>query len=138
MFFLAFLNTIKIILENSILKYGLKRMGTSLVRPWSKNLHLKQNVKIGRKVTELCQLDGRTLKLAYFRPKIDYFGDIFKDIDFKFVLLIYIKIDRQTKLEVNRTKNNHLASKKPHKWPYLNSDFFQCVRHSKCCNFGYN
>ena len=27
MFFLAFLNTIKIILENSILKYGLKRMG---------------------------------------------------------------------------------------------------------------
>ena len=30
MFFLAFLNTIK------ILKYGLKRKGTSLVRPWSK------------------------------------------------------------------------------------------------------
>ena len=47
--------------------------------------------------------------MAYFRPKIDYFGHIFKDIDFKFVLLIYIKIDRQTKLEVNRTKNNHLA-----------------------------
>ena len=50
MFFLAFLNTIKIILENSILKYGLKRKGTSRffrlflglvknvahVRPWSK------------------------------------------------------------------------------------------------------
>ena len=29
MFFLAFLNTIKISLENSILKYGLKRKGTS-------------------------------------------------------------------------------------------------------------
>ena len=78
---------------------------------------------MGRKVTELCQLDGRTLKLAYFRPKIDYFGHIFKDIDFKFVLLIYIKIDRQTKLEVNRTKNNHLASKRPHKWPMAISQF---------------
>ena len=29
MFFLAYLNTIKKILENSILKYGLKRKGTS-------------------------------------------------------------------------------------------------------------
>ena len=29
------------------------------------------------KFTELCQLDSRTLKLAYFWPKIDYFDHIF-------------------------------------------------------------
>ena len=44
-------------------------------------------------------------KVGLCWPKIENFG------------LIYIKIDRQTKSEVNRTKNNHLASKKPHKWP---------------------
>ena len=37
-------------------------------------------------MTELCQLEGRAKKwqLAYFGPKVDYFGHIFKDIDFKF------------------------------------------------------
>ena len=50
-------------------------------------------------------LKGRALKLqlAYFGPKVGYFGHIFKDID-----------------------------------AYLNSGFFQSVRHSKFCNFGYN
>ena len=79
MFFLAFLNTIKIILENSILKYGLKRKGTSLLRPWS-----KMGPKTKSAPKTLCQnrmksyRDGRTLKLAYFWPKIDYFGHLFK------------------------------------------------------------
>ena len=46
-------------------------------------------------------------------------------------------IDRQNKLEVNRTKNNHLASKKPHKWLMAISQlgFFQRVRHSKLQEF---
>ena len=63
--------------------------------------------KIGLKMTELCQLEGRALKwhLAYFGPKVGYFGHIFRDFDLKFVLpIIYIKIDRQTELEVNRTQ----------------------------------
>ena len=35
-------------------------------------------------MTKLCQLEGRTLKqqLAYFGPKVGYFGQIFSDIDF--------------------------------------------------------
>ena len=128
MFFLAFLNTIKIILENSILKYGLKRMGTSLVRPWSKmGPKLKSEPKTEcqnrTKSYRVMPIRWSHAKVGLFRPKIDYFGHIFKDIDFKFVLLIYIKIYRQTKLEVNRTKNNHLASKKPHKWPMAISQF---------------
>ena len=49
-----------------------------------------------------------------------------------------IKIDRQTKLEVNWTQNEYFNRRKPQKWIYLNSRFFQSVRHSKACNFGYN
>ena len=49
-------------------------------------------------MTELCQLEGRA------------FGHIFWDIDFKFVLLIiYIKIEAQTNLEVNRNSLGHLS-----------------------------
>ena len=35
-------------------------------------------------MTDSCQLEGRTLKwqLAYFGPKVGYFGHIFQDIDF--------------------------------------------------------
>ena len=100
MFFLAFLNTIKIILENSILKYGLKSrrelpdflgciwVWWTMLPMWGHGEKCDQklksapktvnhNVKIGWKVTELCQLDGRTLKLVYIWPKIDYFGHIF-------------------------------------------------------------
>ena len=58
-----------------------------------KTRNLKENnVKIGFKITELCQLECHALKwqLAYFGPKMAIFA--------KFVLLrIYIKIDRQTK-----------------------------------------
>ena len=38
-------------------------------------------------MTKLCQLEGRMLKwqLAYFGPKVGYFGHIFKDIDFNIV-----------------------------------------------------
>ena len=49
---------------------------------------------------------GRVPKwqLAYFRPNVGYFGHIFRDIDFKFVLpIIYIKIGEQTKYKVNWT-----------------------------------
>ena len=94
-------------------------------------------------MTELGQLEGRTLKwqLAYFGPKVVYFGQIFQDIDFKFVLLVtYIKIDKQIILGVIRTQNDYLSLKKPHKWSYLNSDFSKVSvrRNSKFCNFGCN
>ena len=57
-------------------------------------------------MTELRPLKGVVPKwqLAYFGPKIGYFGHMFWDMDFKFVLpIIYINIDIQTKLEVNWT-----------------------------------
>ena len=37
--------------------------------------------------------------------------------------MIYIKIDRQTKSKSIGPKMTILDSKKPHKWPYLNSGF---------------
>ena len=41
---------------------------------------------------------------GYFRPNFGYFGHIFWDIDFKFVLpIIYIKTGKQTKYKVNWT-----------------------------------
>ena len=63
-------------------------------------------------MAELCQLEGRAAKwqLAYFGPNDGYLGHIFWDIDFKFVLLIiYIKIEAQTNLEVNRNSLGHLS-----------------------------
>ena len=42
--------------------------------------------------------------LAYFGPKIGFFGHIIWEMDFKFVLpIISIDIKEQTKLEVNWT-----------------------------------
>ena len=43
--------------------------------------------------------------MAYFGLKIGYFGNIYWDMDFKFVLpFIYINNKWQTKLEVNWTQ----------------------------------
>ena len=43
------------------------------------------------------------LQLAYFRANVGYFGHIFWDIDFEFVLpSIFIKISRQTNCEGHR------------------------------------
>ena len=70
---------------------------------------------------------GMATKVAVdlFWAKNCYFGHIFQDIDFKFVLLhIYLKINRKTKLEVNLTQNDNFSLQMPHKWPYLNSGFF--------------
>ena len=63
----------------------------------------KKNVKIGWKMTEIFPLEGRAPKwqLAYFRPKVGYFGQMFWDMDFKFVLpIIYHENDGQTTFEV--------------------------------------
>ena len=55
-------------------------------------------------MTELCQFMFR------LKSGIWPFGHFFKDINFKFVLpSISIKIDRQTKLEVNRTQNDYFS-----------------------------
>ena len=72
-----------------------------------KNTHLKNNVKIGWKMTELFQFNVQAAKwhLAYFVP-ID--GQIFWDMDFKFVLpLIYINFDIKTNFELNWTQIDH-------------------------------
>ena len=70
-------------------------------------------LKSDKKMTELCQLEGHPLKrqLVYFGPKVDYFFATFFKISTLFFLpIIYIKIiDRQTKLEVNRTQNDHFS-----------------------------
>ena len=73
-------------------------------------------------------VEAQEWHLAYFVPKVGYFGHIFKDNDFKFVFLsININIDRQTKLKVSWTQNEYFNPRKPQQWPYL-----------KSCNFGYN
>ena len=69
-------------------------------------------------MTELRPLEGVAPKwqLAYFGPRIGYYGHIFWDMDFKFVLpIIYINIDIQTKLEVNWTWIGHFSPQKPPK-----------------------
>ena len=53
---------------------------------------------------------GKSGVLAYFGPKIGYFGHIFWDVDSKFVLpVIYINIKGQTQLEVNWTQIDHFV-----------------------------
>ena len=48
---------------------------------------------------------GKSGVLAYFGLKIGYFGHVFWDIDFKFVLpTIHINIKGQTQLEANWTQ----------------------------------
>ena len=44
-----------------------------------KNKQFKKEYQNRIKITDLCQLEGRTLKwqLAYFGPKVGYFGHIF-------------------------------------------------------------
>ncbi len=57
------------------------------------------------RVTPIGKLEGVAPKwqLAYFGPRIGYYGHIFWDMDFK----------------------------KPLKWPYLKTQFFQSVHHQK-------
>ena len=67
------------------------------------------------RIDRICNIRRLRSKVAVvlFWPKIGYFSHIFKDIDFEFVLLIiYIKIERQTRLEVNRTQNVYFGSQK--------------------------
>ena len=66
-------------------------------------------------MTELCPLMPRLKSGIWpvFCPKVDYFGQIFLNIDLKFILpCIYLNIDRETKLEVNRTQNYQLRLQK--------------------------
>ena len=57
---------------------------------------------------------GKSGVLAYFWLKIGYFGHIFWDMDFKFVLpIIYINIKGKIQLEVNWTQIDHFGPKKP-------------------------
>ena len=83
-------------------------------------------------MTEIFPLEGRALKwdLAYFGPRVGYFGHIFWDISFKFVLpIIYIKIDGQTNLKsigLNFAINKAYETlQKPLKWPYRKMDILK-------------
>ena len=56
---------------------------------------------------------GKSGVLAFFGPKIGHFGQIFRDMDFNFVLpIMSIDIKGQTKLEVNWTQINHFSLQK--------------------------
>ena len=56
---------------------------------------------------------GKSGVLAYFGLKIGYFGYIFWDMDFKFVLPIsYINSKGKTQLEVNWTQIYHFGPQK--------------------------
>ena len=64
---------------------------------------------------------GKSGILAYFGLKIGYFGHVFWNMDFKFVLpIIYIDVKEQTQLEVNWTEFYRFG---PQKWPYLETQF---------------
>ena len=65
-----------------------------------KNGSKTETLKNGRVIP--IQSWGKSGVLAYFGLKIGYFGHIYWDMDFKFVLpIIYINIEGQTQLEVN-------------------------------------
>ena len=67
---------------------------------------------------------GKSGILAYFGTKIGYFGHIFWDMDFKFVLpIMSIKIKGQTKLGFNWTEIGHFSLQKQQKRPYLKIPF---------------
>ena len=105
-------------------KSGLKKIGLVIVTtrfvPKKRAYEIK-NVKIGWKMTELCQITVLPQKwhLTYFVPIDGHFSHIFWDMNFKFVLpYIYINFDIQTKFEVNQTQfqkthqSGHIS--KPH------------------------
>ena len=61
---------------------------------------------------------GKSGVLAYVGLKIGYFGHIYWDMDFKFVLpFIYINTEGQTQLEVNMTQIDHVGLQKATKIP---------------------
>ena len=52
--------------------------------------------------------------LAYFGLKIGYFGNIFWDMYFNFVLpIIYINIKGETQLEINWAQIDNFGTQKP-------------------------
>ena len=66
-------------------------------------------------MTEPCQFNVLAQKwhLAYFVPIDGYFGQMFSDLNFKFVLpIMYINFDIQTKFEVNQTQLTILSPEK--------------------------
>ena len=65
-------------------------------------------------MTELCPINVLAQKwhLTYFVPIDGHFGQMFLDMNFKFVLPhININFDIQTKFEVNQTQIGHSISK---------------------------
>ena len=65
-------------------------------------------------MTELWQFYVHAAKwhLAYLLPIDGHFGQMFSDMDFKFVLpIIQINLDIQTNFKVNRTQSGHFLLK---------------------------
>ena len=86
--------------------------------------------------TSVSKKERQNWHLAYFVPINGRFGQMFWDINFKFVLpIIYINFDIiQTKFEVNQTQIGHSIPKKSKnlpKWPYLKTPFCPSVIHQK-------
>ena len=56
-------------------------------------------------MTELCQLEGRTLKLqlAYFGPRVGYFGHIFLKISAS--ISVFFKVSVAQRLVTSATNN---------------------------------
>ena len=89
-------------------------------------------------MTELCQINvfAQNWHLIYFVPIDGHIGQMFWDMNFKFVLPdIYINFDHlQTKFEVNQTQIGHSIpknSKNLPKWPYLKTPLCPSVIHQK-------
>ena len=80
-------------------------------------------------MTKLRPLEGIGLQkwwLAHFGPNISYFGQMFWDLDFKFVLpIIYINIDilepNEKSIGLKLAIWAHKNLQKTLKWPYHNS-----------------
>ena len=57
---------------------------------------------------------GKSGILAYFGLKIGYFGHVFWDMDFKFVIpIVYNNTKGQTQLEGKLTQIDHFGFQKP-------------------------
>ena len=92
-------------------------------------------------MTELCQLEGCMLKqqLAYFGLKLAILTTFFKISTYNlFCPSFTLRFIGDPNKKSIGLKITILAPKKTTKWPYLNSRYFQSVRHSKSCNSGYN